>query len=418
MPDQSEKSNRPGEERGDGESEGEGNEKGQGGDFGKHEGGDAVHAERKDERPVLRIVGDRLFSPEVTPGTDQNEQGNPPSGGGPEEQGEAEEERLKWGKKWESFTEDEETCAREGGDGEGAHIDPVRWGERVAIHAAKDPAVENEGDQDDVKHGPEHVGRERNEGNDFGAGELRGHDRSQSAERFGGNDDQEPAAVDRRLELWFWFRDGDGGEEGVEENDPKEKGEEPESLTDRDEGGERNNLFPKDTRSSNQSEKSGAACMAGQILKECGWVFDEAKDGYHPEDEIRRDVEPEERASDLGVTLELPGHRDDAGSHDEREIAGEKCPDPRSVCCVTHERLLLHRAEIAEKAEDQPEADEAGEGGRDDDGAFSREVGFHGGGEEPELEDDDGDDQGENSEDDGATLAAGELGGFHAASSA
>src|SRR5262245_14093207 len=113
-----------------------------------------VHPEREDHPPVLRVVGERHALQHVAPEPEEQEQRNPPGARGPEEQREAREEGPELPDEPPVPRLEDEDGARQRGDGDRPHVDPVGRAELVAGQVHEREAVEDERDDAQVPPHP------------------------------------------------------------------------------------------------------------------------------------------------------------------------------------------------------------------------------------------------------------------------
>jgi hypothetical protein len=168
--------------------------------------------------------------------------------------------------------------------------------------------------------------RSEREGVAVGTGEEQGGD---DGDGLGGHGEQEPAAVDAALQAGFVAVDDDGDEGGVDE--PAQR--------------------PMLTHHSAQArshqpwmtiDAEASTLVAATVVrnaKPLAWLvtsaakFDQNRTIRVGEQHGEHDVgDGSDRVEDLGEQVEVllgGGDRDDAGGHDEREVAGEQCGDRR-----------------------------------------------------------------------------------------
>lgn len=102
------------------------------------------------------MIGQRETFVDVTPCAKDEQEWNPPRSRCPEEEGEAFDEWIYIGKEGGvAFEEDVRT--RKGGDGDRAHVDPVRRREFLRVNLEEHETIKDERNDQDVEHAAKQV---------------------------------------------------------------------------------------------------------------------------------------------------------------------------------------------------------------------------------------------------------------------
>ncbi len=167
----------------------------------------------------------------MSPNTEDEQHWNPPSGGSPEHECQAEDERAHWQEQRGGLGGIREHCASKGRDGNRAHVDPI-GGHQVAGGELKEHiAIEDKPDNPEVEHPATKPERHEDEEGcvavvEHGAVEGAAED----ADGLGGDDSHEPTAVDAVGEGGFVAAHGQCGKNCVGAERPKDDAHPPKCV--------------------------------------------------------------------------------------------------------------------------------------------------------------------------------------------
>ena len=141
---QPKKGRRPGQQRHVDEAVGQRSHPGKTQDLAQPERAHGVHSQWEHSAPVQRTVGQGKLLEQVPPDAQQHKHGNPPGGGGPEQQGSPLQKGQQFAQQRHGLSVSNQSHTGQSRDGDRPHVDPVGWREIFGVELKEHVAVENQ----------------------------------------------------------------------------------------------------------------------------------------------------------------------------------------------------------------------------------------------------------------------------------
>ena len=150
---------------------------------------------------------------------------------------------------------------------------------------------------------------------------------AERGDRFGGDGEEKPCAVDAGAHAWFRVAEDHRDERGVDEHRPQRNTEPPQSPGQRPPVTGQPRGAAEDVGGGDDGEEPEAPRVAGEIGDKAPSVETEADEHQHREHDVRGRGDQVEAVGEPVDALLLGADRHDARGHHECEVAGEQGRD-------------------------------------------------------------------------------------------